>query len=199
MAYRDFTLETVEIQFGIRTELARLFPNLTPTPIPERLREQLEDGASVAFATEKARSEFIIAPILLAVRRLSQNHPTIHSGYSLNVAPAEGLSGEIDFLLSLSPQPVAVRRPILSVIESKREAIDFGIGQCAAQMVGAVRFNELTGVPATPMYGCVTSGENWTFLRLDGNTFTIDTDRYYLNQLDLILAAFLTVTAMAVP
>ena len=199
MLYRDFTLETLALQFGLRTTQGRLFPHLTPTPVPALLREQLEEGAQVGFATEKARSEFIIAPILLAVRRLSPDRPTIHSGYNLNVSPAEGLSGEVDFLLSLSPQPIAVCRPILSVIESKREAVDFGVGQCAAQMVGAVRFNEQTGVPAAPMYGCVTSGENWTFLRLDGDTFTLDTDRYYLNQLDLILSALLTITATATP
>lgn len=199
MAYSDFTLEAVEIQFGIQTVQARLFANLMPISVPQSLRERLDEGLPMGFGTEKARSEFIIAPILLAVRRLRENRLTIHSGYSLNVAPQEGLSGEIDFLLSLSPQPAVVRHPVLSVIEAKRDSIDFGTGQCAAQMVGAARFNARAGTPPTPMYGCVTTGEIWTFLRLDGDTFTLDNDRYYLNQLDFILAALLTITASATP
>ncbi len=37
------------------------------------------------------------------------------------------------------------------------------------------------------IHGCVTSGEVWQFLRLDGIRYTQDEDRYYLHDLSKIL------------
>lgn len=36
-------------------------------------------------------------------------------------------------------------------------------------------------------YGCVTTGEDWQFLKLEQNIITFDNKRYYINEVEKIL------------
>lgn len=190
MAYADFTLESAESELGIRVRPGVLFRGLQPSPVPGWLREFLERGRKVPLMNEKTRSEFIVAPILLALRELSGDRITILSGQSLNVDPVRRLVGECDFLLTLSDALPLVRAPLLTVVEAKRDDIESALGQCAAQMVAVQVFNERAGQPMPAVYGCVTTGENWQFLRLEGTTLTLDQGRFYVVNVGDILAAF---------
>jgi len=72
MAYSDFTLGQLKEKFGIRfIENIRLFPDPQPFPVPERLADMLQYNIPLALAidTEKARSELIIAPVLIELKR----------------------------------------------------------------------------------------------------------------------------------
>ena len=198
MAYGDFTLDALEQRAGLALRRDRLYTAVQPVEVPPWLRETLELGGVFAL-NEKSRSEFVVAPVLLACRRLCQDRFTIYSGERLDVDPDRGLVGECDFFLSLSEPMPFVRPPVVVLVEAKRGDIDLGIGQCAAQMVGAGVFNERHGRPALPIHGCVTSGDNWLFLRLDGAVLTIDLDRYYLTELGKILAIFQTIIASYPP
>lgn len=40
--------------------------------------------------------------------------------------------------------------------------------------VGALRFNELEGNFISAIYGCVTTGEDWPFLELEGDRVFVD-------------------------
>ncbi len=51
-------------------------------------------------------------------------------------------------------------------------------------------FNERAGIACSDVYGCVTTGEVWQFLRLHGTTATIDRRRYYLDNVGGILGVF---------
>src|SRR5271167_875548 len=105
MAYTDFTLEKAEATLGVRARPGSLFPGLQPVPVSSWLKESLERGMDLALVSEKARSEFIVAPILLASRELSNRVLTIYSGQRLDVDPAQGLVGECDFILAVT-EPV---------------------------------------------------------------------------------------------
>ncbi len=72
MPYIDFTLETISTTLGVSVEPADLFPTLPPTPVPHWLRELLDRGIRQVLLSEKARSEFIVVPILLACEELGQ-------------------------------------------------------------------------------------------------------------------------------
>ena len=72
-------------------------------------------------------------------------------------------------------------------MEAKREDIPSGLGQCVAAMVGARTFNERAGVAAAPVYGAVTTGNNWRFAKLEGDVVFIDRPEYYLPQVGKIL------------
>ncbi|MBY0227731.1 MAG: hypothetical protein K2W96_00485 [Gemmataceae bacterium] len=191
MAYTDFTLDTVESDLGVTQRAGAVFPPLVDAVPPAWLPDQLARGMRLALTSEKARSEFIVAPILLAVRELTGERVSILSGQRLDVDAARRLQGECDFLLSLSEPIPRLQAPLVAVLEAKRNDIEGGLGQCAAQMVAVQIFNDRAGRPRRSIHGCVTTGEDWQFLRLDGNELIIDPSRRYINQVGAVLAALL--------
>ncbi len=190
MPYTDFTLESAEATLGVTTHLGDLFPALAPAPVPDWLTDQLGRGMQLALVSEKARSEFIVAPILLAVREATGEAIAILSGQRLDVDPDRRLVGECDFLLARSEPVPRLRAPVVAVVEAKKNDIDGGLGQCVAQMVAAQVYNERAGQPAAAVYGCVTTGEDWQFLGLHGSAVTLHRPRLYIADVGLILAAF---------
>ncbi|MFN8494984.1 MAG: hypothetical protein U0350_45695 [Caldilineaceae bacterium] len=73
------------------------------------------------------------------------------------------------------------------LVEAKNENLKGRIGQCIAEMVAAQIFNQREGNVIPAIYGVVTTGTNWLFLRLTGQTVEIDLTEYYLVQIDQIL------------
>ncbi len=193
MSYSEFTLEAVERQFGIRTEEAALFPDAAPVQPPQWLAGSLARGTRLALISEKARSEFIVVPILLAARELSGDRFAIFSGQRLDVDPEHGLVGECDFILAVGPPVPPLRAPLMTVVEAKKNDIELGLGQCIAQMLGARKFNDAAGHSTLPVYGCVTTGETWQFLRLMNQIALLDRDRIYLDNIPRILGALLAI------
>lgn len=194
MLYSDFSLEAAVENFALQPTTAALFPNLTPVPVPTRLAERLREGEPYAFRSEKARSEFIIAPVLLAVTQLWQGQISIYSGQRFDVDVTQGLSGECDFILSATEPLPIVRAPVVSIVEAKKANLEAGYGQCAAQLVAALRFNQRHADPKPFVYGCVSTGRVWRFLRLEGTLLTFDTHALILDDLatdvGTVLAAF---------
>lgn len=148
----------------------------------------LEETLPLAAAgSEKARSELIISPILVEVRRILNRQVSLFSGAEFNVDDTSGLNGVCDFLVSRSPELLEIEAPVLMLVEAKKADITLGIGQCVAEMVAAQRFNQAKQQPVTTVYGCVTSGTQWRFLKLEGTTVTIDLLDYPLPPVEQIL------------
>jgi hypothetical protein len=193
MAYSDFTLEAVGRVLGVTSRAADLFPGLRPIPAPAWLEEELErgtQGMQLSLISEKSRSEFIVAPLLLASREVSGNRFAIYSGQRLDVDPEKGLTDECDFILSASEPVLPLRAPIATIVEAKKNDIEGGLGQCIAQMVAADRFNQAAGRSGLPVFGCVTTGEAWQFVRLAGAEALLERRRYYIDAVEKILGAF---------
>jgi hypothetical protein len=190
MAYTDFTLESVCRRFTLNLGTAALFPGLVPLPLPQWLEEHLRRGGAMAWNSEKSRSEFIVAPVLLAVRENVDAAISIFSGQRLDADPAEGLVGECDFILAGTPPLPILQTPLVCIVEAKKNDIESGLGQCAAQMVGAQMVNRRDMSERDTIFGCVTTGEVWQFLHLAGNDLRLDDRRYYLDNLGFVLAAF---------
>lgn len=189
MPYTDFTLEAAETRLGLSVGLGDLFPGLTPLAVPGWLADQLDRGRAVAaLVSEKARSEFLVAPVLLACRELVPGDLAIYSGQRLDVDAAQGLVGECDYILALTEPVPRLRAPLVTVLEAKRGDIELGLGQCVAQMVAARLFNERAGAAPGPVFGAVTTGEAWQFLRLTGAEVTLHTTRLFVDSLGAILA-----------
>jgi hypothetical protein len=199
MTYSDFTLADVDRAFGVRVEPADLFPPLSHVTVPGWLTDALVRGRQLSLVSEKARSEFIVAPILLAARELSHDAVSIYSGQRLDVRPDQGLTGECDFILAATAPVPMLRAPILTVVEAKKNDIEGALGQCAAQMIGARQFNEREGQGPGVVFGCVTTGEAWQFLRLIDSIIGIDRGRYYIDAVGLILAAILGILSQTGP
>jgi hypothetical protein len=195
MSYTDFTLESVETDLGVRVRSEALFPGVTATAVPEWLDHYLERGKQLSLISEKARSEFIVGPILLAVREQSGGSLAVFSGQRLDVDAARGLTGECDFLLALAEAVPRLRAPIVTVVEAKKNDIELGLGQCVAQMVAARQYHEREQTSVPVIHGCVTTGEAWQFLRLEGSAVLLDRSRYYIDNLGAILGVWDTIVS----
>ena len=193
MAYSNFTLQEVLKKFSLKLEEGTvLFANVIPRAPSALLKAWLEQKIPLALAlsTEKARSEFIIAPILADVREQLNKQYALFSGIDFTVDSSLGLNGECDFLFSKSPEQLVLLAPVVSVVEAKNESFKNGIAQAAAEMLAARVFNEREGHPLIRVYGAVTTGDNWQFLYLEGNTLFVDSQRYDLDELEQIIGIF---------
>jgi len=190
MSYSDFSLSSVKKAFQLhlieQIDLFMSTPDLNPSPL---LTAILKDNLPIALAsnTEKSRSEMIIAPILIDLRKQLENHISIFSGINFTVDPSQGLNGNCDFLISYSQELMLLTAPIITLVEAKKEDLNSGLGQCIAEMIAAQRFNEQEGNEITEIYGVITSGTIWKFLKLVENQVFLDLTEYYLTNLPKIL------------
>ena len=190
MAYSDFDLKTVRERFDLVVhEEINLFAPVGELPVSEWLQNFLAEWGSAALAmnTEKARSEMIIAPILMETVRLAQQPIRLFSGVTFDIDRERGLNGACDYLLSQSPERFFPGNPILAVVEAKREDVSGGLGQCIAEMLAAHIYNEREGSHPSIIYGTVTTGNIWRFLQLQYPQVFIDQPEYYLHQVGKIL------------
>lgn len=187
MSYSEFTLETLRHAFGLNVRDQILFEQVGTIEPSPWLQEALGKGMDLAFISEKARSEFIVAPVLMACRDLVGHQFRVYSGASLNADPDRGLKGECDFILARSESAFVFQAPLMVILEAKKQDIEEGLGQCAAQMLGATIYNKKEGKPVPFVYGCVTTGEFWQFVKLAGEDFIIHPQRYSIKELASIL------------
>jgi hypothetical protein len=191
MSYSDFkTIDQAVSTLDLTVEdIPHFFSQVTPIEPSQRLKETLDETLDLAtsISTKKARSELIITPILLEVRRIFQNRIGYFSGNTFNVDEAKGLTGACDFILSASSNQSLVTAPILTLVEAKDNDIRSGLGQCVAQMVAAQIFNARKGLEQPVVYGAVSTGTNWKFIRLENHVVKIDLTEYFITQLNQIL------------
>ena len=184
MSYSDFTLEKVQQNFALNIiEDQNLFSGIAEVVISDLLQKNLEFKVPIALAinTEKARSELIISEILIELKRILNGQISLFSGVSLDVDKEHGLNGYCDFMISKSPEQLFVKAPLIAVVEAKNENIPSGIGQCIAEMIAAKLFNERAGQPLETLYGAVTIGNLWKFLKYERNTVFIDQQEYHIS------------------
>lgn len=190
MSYSDFTLETVKKTLNLTISTREdIFLQVAPLPASEYLQETLAYNVPFALAsnTEKSRSEMIITPILLELTKKLLNQISLFSGVEFNIEPSQGLSGTCDFLISRSPEFLLINAPVIIILEAKKENIKAGLGQCIAEMYAAKLFNEREENEITEIYGAVTTGEIWKFLKLSGERVQVDLAEYFLNDVNKIL------------
>jgi len=194
MSYSDFkTLDKFESQFDIViSSSGSLFKNTQNIQASEQLAEILAENIPLALNinTEKARSEFIIAPVLVEVRKILKRSVSLFSGIEFNVDDKKGLNGYCDFILSKSSNQIFLEFPIICIVEAKNENIKSGYAQCIAEMLAAKIYNDEHSNSTTSILGVVTTGSNWRFLKLENNTVYIDFDEYLISQVEKILGIF---------
>ena len=198
MAYSNFTLGTVLEAFDLEeVDAAGIFAACEPVKPSELLTTVLERNVPLAFAigTEKAKSELIVAFVLVELREHFERRISFFSGIEFNVDAEEGLTGVCDFLVSLSPKQFYLEAPALILVEAKRDDLTAGLGQCVAEMVAAQRFNAEEENDIACIYGTITSGIDWLFLKLEGKKLYIDMNAYQISQCDTILGILASMVA----
>ena len=189
MVYSDFTLSDLTERFGISNERkAFVFPAISIEPT-SWLQKELLDSKEMPIKSEKARSEWIVVPILKELRNRNAKFFTIYSGDNLVGDKENGLQGECDFILSKDTKSYDISVPIFHIVEAKRNDLEEGVRQCSAQLVGAKKYNEKKGIRMEKLLGCTTTGDVWQFIELSDKLY-IDNNKYYLNEIDSLLGVF---------
>ena len=198
MTYSNFTLESVVTAFQLKiVESASLFSEMETVAPSAYLTTGLERKASLATAigTEKARSELIVADVLVELRESCDRRISLFSGIDFNIDPEDGLIGVCDFLVSLSHNQFYVEAPVVILVEAKNADIKLGLGQCVAEMLAAQRFNAERGNDIPCVYGASTTGIDWLFLKLEGKCLHIDMTTYQIAQCDKVLGILSSMVA----
>jgi len=190
MNYNKFSFDRIKRRFNLNEVQKDLFEGITPIEPSDWLKQTMEITADLPIKTEKARTEFILMPILLELRKRTNRMFTIYSGEYFNVEPREGLAGPSDIILSMGAESYSISSPVMSIVQAYKNNLDLGLGKCVAQMIAADIFNEREDNQITTIYGCVTTGEQWLFLRLEGDTIQIHPHRFFLNELTDIIGMF---------
>ena len=198
MSYSKFTAKDLKQQFGIeQTFHENLFSQIKPREVSDWLKTSMAQGIEFALSqnTEKARSEYIIAPVFLELRKQSNETISIFSGVEFNVDKKLKLTGACDFLVSRSTYQKVLESPVLIAVEAKRQDFEKGYDQCFAEMIAVRIFNEREGKPTERVYGTVTTGDVWRFLMLENNHALIETVSFDIREdLERILGVLWAMT-----
>ncbi|MDE0635295.1 MAG: hypothetical protein OXI43_05500 [Candidatus Poribacteria bacterium] len=198
MAYSNFTLDTVLETFDLEeVDAAGIFAASEPVQPSELLTAVLARNIPLALAvgTEKVKSELIIANVLVELREQLEHRISFFSGIEFNVDADASLAGVCDFVISLSPRQFTLKAPIILLVEAKKDDLLVGLGQCVAEMVAAQRFNAEEGNDIACIYGTITSGIDWLFLKLVEKKLYIDMNAYQISQCDTILGILTSMVA----
>jgi hypothetical protein len=197
MAYSDFSARDLTQQFGIKFKADSLFTDSQPIQPSLWLIEALSRGQELGFGSEKSRSERLVTPILLELSNLNQHSFSIYSGMNLDIDEAAGLKGECDFIFSFSRIQDFVTAPIFCITEAKKQDLEQGTVQVAAQLLGARKLNDLEGNRFDTLYACCTTGIEWRFLHYHSNDITIDEKRYLISDLPQLLGVLQHIVRLA--
>jgi hypothetical protein len=188
MSFSQFkTVSDVQKAFNIRyVELT--FIEAIDISVPQYLIEEFQFDREYidVFASEAARSELIISPLLKAVYK---NHRQDYSFWiQKSIAFDEVLSGTPDYMFSKRSVlgKTVLETPIVIVIEAKKNDFDRRWGQCLAELVTVQKINN---DPEKPVYGIVTDGNLWQFGYLCNDLFTKDDRNYTIDKIDALYGA----------
>ena len=198
MAYSNFTLESVVTEFQLeKIESAGIFSEIEPVTPSKDLMTVLAKKIplAVAIGTEKARSELIVADVLVELREQFEHRISLFSGIDFSVDPEKGLTGVCDFLVSLSPGQLFLEAPVIALVEAKNAEPKLGLGQCVAEMIAAQHFNAEKDNHIPRVYGATTSGTEWQFLKLEKRKLYIDIADYQITRCDKILGILSSMVA----
>ena len=198
MAYSNWTLESVLPAFQLeKIDTTGFFSAVEVVQPSDHLVTALARKAPLAttIGTEKAKSEMIVADVLVELREYFEHRISLFSGIDFNVDAESGLTGVCDFLVSLSPGQSFLEAPVIILVEAKKDDLLIGLGQCVAEMVAAQRFNAEKGNDIRCIYGVTTSGTDWKFLKLEGKCLHIDMTIYTLERCDRILGILASMVA----
>ncbi len=188
MSFSDFkSANSVAEKYNLTIQRHLLFDHAAIVPIAPHafLQQTLEFEVThqPSNMTEYGLCESLIYPLL---RDMWMNYPQLQIWSHVPLIVDDDLNGIPDYIITeKSPQGLEqFDRPLLTVVEAKRDNFVEGWGQCLAGMVAAQKLNQS---PNRKVYGIVTTGQVWEFGLLHGSQFTLHPFKFSLVQLELLL------------
>src|SRR5438128_1563758 len=162
MSYSEFTFQDLRDKLSLQlVQDTSLFATLEEVQVSAYLETTLHENVALALNinTEKARSEMIIAPMLIEIRKILNRQISLFSGVEFHVDASLGLTGVCDYLISKSTNQVYINAPVVIIVEAKNENIKAGLPQCIAAMYAAKIYNEREHNDMDRILCVVTTGE----------------------------------------
>jgi hypothetical protein len=94
------------------------------------------------------------------------------------------LAGYVDYLVAQRKRYLS--RPLLCVVEAKRDDFEQGLAQCLVEMQACQWQNQQDG-HHIEVYGIVTNGDSWRFYRLDKAALIYETATYAVGDMEQLL------------
>jgi hypothetical protein len=190
-SYSQFTNDDIK-NLGLSLIRGHLFTKTINTIEPsEFLLKTLALNNEVPHESEKAKSECLIVPILTEIRVNNPKRFTYFSGYQFNVNKELGLVGFCDFIFSKKYNAAFIESPLVAVVEVKNnQDLPDAAPQCLAEMYAAQLFNEKNQEKMPSIYGAITNGYDWLFLKLDDKQAILDSNRYGIKNLPELLGVW---------
>lgn len=188
MAFSDYrNVGQIQQEFQIKYVEESFVAAQEVTPPPAFQQEFAFSMENIdVFTSEGARAEAIIFPVLREV------YKSYHDRFSLwiqkSIAFNHSLSGTPDYLIATKSAlgKTVLEKPLVAVVEAKKNDFEQGWGQCLAELVAAQKLN---GDPQRPVYGIVTDGKLWEFGRLQADRFTKNSESFTVDQLARLFGA----------
>jgi hypothetical protein len=102
--------------------------------VSSKLLEDLQEARYEPLTTEKAKSEYIVVPVIKELNRQNKDKFSSFSGFEFNLDKSKGLVGYCDFILSAQAKQLEISAPIFCLVEAKNAEIEKGLAQCGAEM-----------------------------------------------------------------
>lgn len=187
-SYSKFKIEDLEaLNIKVR-QTSFLSSSITPVAPSPYLVTTIAKNLKKPMSSEKAKSEYLISPILSEIQERNMAFTQLFSGYTFDVDKAKGLKGLCDYILTFSlDTPIVITSPVFSIVEAKNDNLSNGIPQCIAELYAASLFNQRHGRHLPTLYGATTFGLQWQFIRYTEGFAEVDATVYYINQLPQIL------------
>src|SRR6266508_6329072 len=141
MSYSEFTFQDLRDKLSLQlVQDTSLFATLEEVQVSAYLETTLYENVALALNinTEKARSEMIIAPMLIEVRKILNRQISLFSGVEFYVDASLGLTGVCGYIISKSTNQVYINAPVVIIVEAKNENIKAGLPQCMAAMYAEI-------------------------------------------------------------
>ncbi|NEP09353.1 MAG: hypothetical protein F6K14_03775 [Symploca sp. SIO2C1] len=189
MAYRDFTLSELVKIFNLNINQTKgLFAAVDEVECSEYLKFSVEEY--LAFTQEihlhKPNHKLVTYSVLMEAKYQVETQISLFSEVNFNVDSEMGLKGTCDFLISLSSEEF-ISNPAIIIVQSKNENLNHWLGQCVAQMLAAQLFNEWENNDIKTIYGVVTNGTVWKFMKLVAQVIYIDVTAYHISYVEKVL------------
>ena len=187
MAFSKYkNIGQVQEEFGISLQEQSFIPAAFVEPAEAFVQEFQFTLRTIPIFSEGARTETIIFPILREIYKDYSEYFTLWIEKSMSYNSQ--LSGTPDYILApKSPLGKTVfTKPLVAMVEAKKNDFEVGWGQCLAELVAAQKINDDENFT---VYGIVTDGTSWQIGMLEKALFTQNNATYVINDLPSLFGA----------
>lgn len=188
MAFSDFkTIADVQRKYGIRY-LEQSFIAADELEPPESFVQDFQFYRETMdiFSSEASRSEIVISPLLREVYK--SHHAKCSFWIQKPLTLDETLCGTPDYMVSGRSElgKTVLEKPVLMIVEAKKNDFEQGWGQCLAELWAAEQINNDR---SRPVYGVVTDANLWQFGKLLDNEFCREPANFTIDALPKLYGA----------